>query len=336
MTTSSPAWPYPWLTTAYQQLQAFYHNKTAHHALLAQLLPGYGAEQLLPRLASGLLCQQPLEQHACGHCHSCRLLQAGHHPDWHVLQVEEGKQQISVEAVRQLINSLQQHAWQSGGKVIHIVEAERLTEAAANALLKTLEEPTAHCYFLLSSYQPARLLSTLRSRCLHWRFIAPSLAQSMDWLMQQQPNIDSQQARAALQLSQQAPLLAAALLTTPQWQWRLQLLTQLATALTKRQLQPLLALCQQAEPQQALNWLYSVLVDSRKWQQQLPDWLVNDDQQPLIAQLAQQMSAEDIVAIQQQLMDCLNLLQRPIAINQPLMLANFLIEWQRHLLPFKA
>ena len=88
-------------------------------------------------------------------------------PDLHWLYPEEDKETISVDQVRDVIETFTLTAHRGGAKVAIVEPAEAMTTAAANALLKTLEEPTAGSYLLLVSHQPGRLPATVRSRCQH-------------------------------------------------------------------------------------------------------------------------------------------------------------------------
>lgn len=110
---------------------------------------------------------------------------AGNHPDYHVLAPEKGKSSLGIEPIRQVIETLYAHAQQGGAKVIWLPQAEQLTEAAANALLKTLEEPPEKTYFLLGCREPSRLMATLRSRCLYWHLASPDEQLSLQWLGRQ-------------------------------------------------------------------------------------------------------------------------------------------------------
>ena len=107
------------------------------------------------------MCQTP-DNAPCGHCHACHLMVAQSHPDFHVLASQEGKD-IGVDQVRAINEVVSQHAQQNGNKLVYIQDAERLTEAAANALLKTLEEPRPNTYFLLQTEPSSSLLATIYS-----------------------------------------------------------------------------------------------------------------------------------------------------------------------------
>ncbi len=109
------------------------------------------------------LCQEQVDLY-CGHCPSCRCLQAGYHPDYFDL-VALGKT-LGIERIREAVDFLSLAPQMSTVRVVRIVAAEQMSVAAANALLKILEEPPEHSRILLLSAIPSRLLPTIRSRCM--------------------------------------------------------------------------------------------------------------------------------------------------------------------------
>ncbi len=126
---------------SFEQLVGSYQAGRGHHALLLQSLNGMGGEALIYALCRFLMCRQPEGHKSCGHCHSCQLMQAGTHPDYYALSPEKGKSALGIDAVRDVNEKLYEHARLGGAKVVWISDAALLTDAAANALLKTLEEP---------------------------------------------------------------------------------------------------------------------------------------------------------------------------------------------------
>lgn len=115
--------------------------------------------------AAALLCEAEPNRRPCGACPSCRMIGAGSHPDLLRLAPEPGKKQISVTAVRQMQGALSEASVRRGRRVVLCEEAHRMTPAAQNALLKTLEEPPEGVTFLLSGTENG-LLPTIRSRCM--------------------------------------------------------------------------------------------------------------------------------------------------------------------------
>lgn len=172
----------PWLEDSYQQLAALHQQHSLSHALLLSGNQGLGKHLLAAELVQLLLCQSETLQKPCGQCKACQLYQAGHHPDFWQETDSEGR--IGVDTVRQLSRFFHEHAQQGGARVAVLPKAERMTEAAANALLKTLEEPPQHAYLILTSHQPALLLPTILSRCQQWPLAVRQPEQAIGWLQQ--------------------------------------------------------------------------------------------------------------------------------------------------------
>ncbi|MGL5390937.1 MAG: DNA polymerase III subunit delta', partial [Shewanella sp.] len=105
------------------------------------------------------------------------------HPD--LYQIHADGHQIKVDQIRELCSRLTATAQQSGRRVAIIYHSERLNTAAANALLKTLEEPGKQTLLILQSDTPARLMATITSRCQRLPFVAPTPQLIKDWLSQQ-------------------------------------------------------------------------------------------------------------------------------------------------------
>ena len=154
---------YPWQENLWQQLA----GRAQHaHAYLLHGPAGIGKRALAERLMARLLCLSPSGLDACGNCKSCHLLAAGTHPDNFVLEPEEADKPIKVDQVRELVEFVVQTAQLGGRKVVLLEPAEAMNLNAANALLKSLEEPSGNTVLLLISHQPSRLLPTIKSRCV--------------------------------------------------------------------------------------------------------------------------------------------------------------------------
>jgi len=133
---------------------------------------------------------------ACGQCVSCRKTAAGNHPDFMIVKPESKLRQIKIGQIvrrptsppRVLHELVYQKAVEGGYKVALLVAADRLNEDAANALLKTLEEPPERTVFILLSTEPERLLDTIRSRCLLLTFAGEGQRQfgelELGWIRQ--------------------------------------------------------------------------------------------------------------------------------------------------------
>ena len=134
----------------------------------AYIVEGVDSEKRLSNilgLTRSLLCQTEQTQVGdyCGHCHSCNLLDADTHPDFMMVNAEQGT--IGVDDVRAISQFLSNMSHLSGNQVVVLEHAENMTENASNALLKTLEEPTEKCFIFLLCKTKTVLLPTILSRC---------------------------------------------------------------------------------------------------------------------------------------------------------------------------
>lgn len=196
---------YPWQDSLWQQLA----GRSQHaHAYLLHGPMGIGKRALAERLMASLLCQRPEGLEACGQCKSCLLLKAGSHPDNYILEPEEADKAIKVDQVRDLVSFVVQTAQMGGRKVVLIEPVEAMNHNAANALLKSLEEPSGDTVLLLVSHQPSRLLPTVKSRCVQQACPLPSPAMSLQWLAQALPDCTTDERGELLTLAAGSPLLA--------------------------------------------------------------------------------------------------------------------------------
>ena len=174
---------FPWLDSYQYKLTELAEAGQLHHALLLTGPVGIGKLALSKRLAAYLLCKNPLQHQPCGLCKSCQLMASGHHPDLWQLPTE-GSSSIGVDPIRALGQFMQGASQQGGVKLAIIPQAELMTEAAANALLKTLEEPPQNSFLILQSAHPAQLLPTILSRCQSWA-LAPVYGEQIEhWLQE--------------------------------------------------------------------------------------------------------------------------------------------------------
>lgn len=204
--------PYPWLETAWKRLLAT--RARPSQALLLAGPRGVGKGALAQAWAQALLCETPMpDGAACGGCPACHWFETGTHPDFRRLTLQEktGKEgeirmatAIEVEQAREAVDFVRLSTYRAGFRVVLVDPADGLNTAAANALLKVLEEPPLNTVFVLVSDQPRRLLPTIRSRCTRLDIGVPAFAAANEWLAGQQ--VDD--AGTLLALSGGAPLSA--------------------------------------------------------------------------------------------------------------------------------
>lgn len=215
---------YPWQDEIWRRLMST--KATLPGALLLQGRDGIGKFHLAHTLAQALLCESPLESgEPCEHCGACNWFKIGGHPDFRLLEpeaqnaaadstgetAEQGKaadkkasQFITVAQIRELADFVNLTTHRNGLRIILVHPAEAMNVHAANALLKTLEEPPPGTLFILVSHQPQRLLPTVRSRCQKINAPLPGRAEALQWLREQ----EVAEAEACLAQSGCAPLAA--------------------------------------------------------------------------------------------------------------------------------
>ena len=162
----------------------------------AYLFSGHQLEELeaLARtLAKTLNCQKPVgtggvATDCCDDCPVCRRIDSDNHPDVHWARPESKSRVVTTDQVRDLMREIQLKPTEAEYKVAVITAADRLNTQAANAFLKTLEEPPAKSILILLTTEPQRILETVRSRCLRLNFsgeaVRPRDGAPSDWLAQ--------------------------------------------------------------------------------------------------------------------------------------------------------
>lgn len=171
---------YPWLNTIEHQLSTSYSAGRFHHGQLFNGQQGVGKAALVEQLANALLCQQANGIQPCGQCKSCQLNHAGTHPD--KFEVVVDGQSIGVDDIRTVSYFMSHSAAQNGNKVVIIKDCHKMTTSAANALLKTLEEPSSQRFLLLTTNAASQLPATILSRCAKTDVQVSDIHKAQHWL----------------------------------------------------------------------------------------------------------------------------------------------------------
>ncbi len=134
------------------------------HAYLIYGMEGIGKKAMGLYISSALNCNSFKELSSpCLSCNSCRKIWEGTHPD--TISIVPLKNIIRIDTIRDIHNKLKTHPYEANFRVILINQAEKMTQEAANALLKSLEEPIGSNVFVLTTREPEELLPTIVSRC---------------------------------------------------------------------------------------------------------------------------------------------------------------------------
>lgn len=196
----------PWQEGLWNALLRRREQGSMPHALLLTGPEGVGKRKFAEYLAASLVCEDDsLEAQPCGKCKACQLAASSTHPDIHWLEPEEEGKNIRIDAVRELIARTTLTTQAKGSRVFAISPAHAMNRASANALLKTLEEPTASSTMVLVSSQPHLLPATIRSRCQDLVFKPVDVEMAKDWLSDKVPET---QLASLLSLTGGAPLAA--------------------------------------------------------------------------------------------------------------------------------
>ena len=197
--------PYVWQTRQWQIFQRLIDTNKLPHAVLISGPSEIGKHHFAKALVARMLCLALIDDQACLDCKGCHLVKAGSHPDFLELVPEDKGKAISVDAIRGLAGFANRTAMSGGWRVALIDPAEAMTHNAANALLKTLEEPGKATLLILVHHQESQLLATIRSRCQLFLFPLPRRTLANEWL---ESKVDTADCESLLELAGQRPLRA--------------------------------------------------------------------------------------------------------------------------------
>ncbi len=192
----------PWHRAPLDELLA--RRASLPHAMLIHGKQGIGKVEFARAMAQSLLCESPEHGIACDTCNACGWYREGNHPDFRELVPEnlsdddsdadasadatdgtkekKKSKEIKIDQVRELSSFMTLSTHRDGFRVLVIYPAETMNLAAANALLKTLEEPPPRTVILLVTDQMTRLLATIRSRCQRILLASPTAEEALKWL----------------------------------------------------------------------------------------------------------------------------------------------------------
>lgn len=324
---AEPLQPLPWHESLWKQ-QLAQPNKP--HAWLLSGLPGIGKQAYARALAASLMCTRVQSGAACGQCRSCLLIQAGTHPDWLQLEPEESGKMIKVDAVRQLVDFMAQTAQQGGRKVIVLYPAEAMNANAANALLKSLEEPTAETYLILISDQPSRLLATIRSRCQQVSLPLPAVDEARQWLQQSLPGLEADALEQLLGMAAGAPLRALALHEQGGLAWRSDVVSGIKQLLKNEQSPSQLAEQWKRIPLlQLFDWFCDWTLDLLKYHQGASEMTRSRDMDKVLGYMADRMDMSALLVWHDWLLAHRNLLLGKANLNPQLLTENLLMQWKQ-------
>ncbi|MEN8169691.1 MAG: DNA polymerase III subunit delta' [Pseudomonadota bacterium] len=321
--------PYPWQQGLWQGLMARVAQQRLPHAILLTGVAGIGKRHLASCLAHSLLCDNRLEDGtACGQCRSCLLLTAGTHPDYLLVQPEEEGKGIGIDKVRALGEFQSLKSQYSHGRVIQLHPADALNINAANALLKTLEEPSGDTTLILATDRPMSLLATIRSRCQQI-VLQPTVAPESDsWLRSRLQHTESYD-NSLLKMSGGAPLRALHWAENGELEWRQQRCDELQAL--ERNEYSAVALAKswyEIGSDRILPWFYGMVLDLLRLKQ-VPQATPqsNPQLQQQLHSLADRVDLDFLQQLGERLQEWMRSMRGQI--NQQLLLEELLLAWKQ-------
>jgi DNA polymerase-3 subunit delta' len=297
------------------------------HALLFTGPEGVGKQRFAYRFAQSLLCASPADDgQPCGHCRHCQVFQAGNHPDLQMIVPEEGSKsnEIKVDMIRALTEGASLTTKSGGYKLVIIRPADRMNSAAANSLLKTLEEPTTNTVLMLLTDQPSHLLPTIRSRCQRIAFVLPPRDEAIAWL---QDRVQSGQPHTLLDLAGGAPLKALAM-DDPEVLQQHQTALQAFIGLVHSRIEPVKLADQwtKQDNKRLLQWLLGWVIDILRLKAcSEPPMLFNRNEKQTLQHLAERLNSQKLQRFLGQVYEARNLADSNL--NPQLMWERLLLEW---------
>jgi DNA polymerase III subunit delta' len=316
----------PWHEPQWCSVIARHRLGRLPHALLLCGASGMGKLHFARLLAQALLCTRPEPDGTpCQHCGACNLYRAGTHPAVREVTPEETGKVIRIDQVRALSSFMALTS--SGHKIGIIAPAHEMNLAAANSLLKTLEEPPPRSLLVLVAAQPGRLPPTVRSRCQRVWFGPCEGPAAETWLARHVPQ---SQARVLLEVAAGAPLAAAELSRGDGLKDRRRLFSRFEEVVTGRT-DPCIASQDWTDIglEAGLRWMGAWLRDMirLKWVA-APPRLESPDLTEGLRVLAQGLSLEALHIGVERCSEALDLVLSRANLNGPLLVEDLLTDWQ--------
>jgi DNA polymerase-3 subunit delta' len=322
---------FPWQLGAWEQLTRAKNAASLPHALLLVGIDGIGKRHFANKFANYVLCKNPQTDAECGKCQDCHLFRANTHPDFLWVEPEAPGKIINVEQIRAVVKRVNESTLTGGFRVIIINPATAMNINAANALLKTLEEPTPNTLIMLICNQGLRLPATVISRCQKVIFTKPPHAQAVAWLREQLDD-DKIDPQLLLKLADGAPLKALFWLQEDLFSLRKELYQGLH-ALSQGDADPLALAVKWLDVDQCslvdlvLSWLTDLLRYKLTSDEEL---LINSDYKNEIAKVSVSLLKDNLLAYIDHLQHTRSHLAAALNLNKQLMLEDLFIRWAEY------
>lgn len=316
----------PWHKDVWRRLASTVERGQLAHGTLLSGPRGVGKQLLARRLLNLAICADPIygaEPTPCGLCRSCQLWSVGTHPGAWVVRPAESSTSISIEQIRDVVAKVGLTTQVGHSKAVLVAPAEAMTLPAANALLKTLEEPPGASYFVLVSHNPSSLPRTIRSRCLGVTVPCPSQEVAADWL-----GASEAEAVALLPDVDNAPFEALRLAEEGHGT-SIPTVKALLVALVRGQREPVAAaaeLRQIGDAELVVDTMYRTAHNLVRLATLGPSTLSNDDA-TVLTPIANGIESQAVFALTDRLREARADLRSAISLNEQLLLEDLSVRW---------
>jgi len=319
---------FPWTHSQWQQLIKRYQQQRLPHALIFNGLSGLGKLEFARQFAKSILCESPDENgHACQSCRSCTQFEADTHPDFHQLEPEEIGKALKIDQIRGLIEKFSLASHYNRHRVAILSPAEDMNQAAANSLLKSLEEPPANTLIILVTSQRSALPATILSRCQQVDFPPPGKDMALTWLNNNHPE-GVERLSELLIMANGAPLKA---LTDADGEL-LALRDDIFNHFSQLALQNQAAITAQtanwlkSDNPAPIQWLYSWVSDLIKMKSHYEQSIVNSDKREELSKIALRVDLSRLYGFLDKLVEANRLQKAPL--NKQMVLDDLFLNWQ--------
>lgn len=319
----------PWLKGRWEYLLELKAQNRFPHALLINGPEGIGKACFAMALANYVLCREPHNGVACGHCRSCELTGSGGHPDLYQLKPDEPGKPIKIDQIRELTTFIYSTAQQGGYRVVILDPADSMNINASNALLKMLEEPGSNTLIMLLTHRLGQMLPTIKSRCQRVDMPPADHALATQWVSTQL-GVDAEEAAQLLVIAHNSPLQALAYKQDDLLGLRAKVLKGLADILKNRSSSVEVAQSLYREDLELLlGWIYSWVVDiARAAESEAdPDLLRHTDARNMLVAVARKVSSRKLYGFADQVQAARKDLMFRRNPNKQLLMEKLLSEW---------
>lgn len=318
---------YPWLQERWQHLCGLHLKRRLPHALIMHGNQGIGKHNFATAFAHFLLCQSPSENAPCRCCRACQLNQVNGHPDLFNLEPDEPGKQIKVDQVRGLTAFICNTAQQGGYRVVILNPADAMNVAAANALLKMLEEPGRDTVLMLLTDRLGQVMPTIKSRCQRVECPLPLEVDAVPFVADKL-NVDSDEATRILHINNGAPLAALNYQESGLEEWRSQLVRGLADVLKQRRTVVEVAQgWQKSDLILMLGWFYSLLADASRAKLTQTDVMRQSDAQNMLLAVTRKSDPRKLFKLANLVQEERKSLILRQNTNKQMLLERILLEW---------